>query len=144
MANGRAHVIAAFAILSSTCCMAQLTVQQQRTPETPPARDLSAPMLMSGGAKCSNSFYPAVKIRLENTETDVNVTVGTDGVPKNVAVVQSSGHPELDEAAVNCIATSWHFKPAIKDGQPVEATKKYAIKWQLRAPTPPTPAPNPQ
>ena len=103
-----------------------------------PAVSLTAPPsstnpLIAHSVKCNKSYYPAIKVHLGNEGTTfVNVTVGTDGSVKNVTLAQSSGHQELDEAAVDCIATRWHFKPAMQDGQPVEFTKQYAIKWKLQ------------
>lgn len=48
----------------------------------------------------------------------VMIHVGASGLPNGVDVLDSSGVPMLDEAALTAVA-KWHFRPALKDGQAV-------------------------
>lgn len=50
----------------------------------------------------------------------LEVLVGADGAPLEIAVNQSSGHPALDAAASEAVE-AWSFNPAISDGEPVAA-----------------------
>ena len=51
------------------------------------------------------------------------------GTVSDPAVVQSSGNAQLDAATLMC-AKSWLYKPAIKDGKPIEVSWKAQISWQ--------------
>ena len=45
--------------------------------------------------------------------------VEADGTISNMTIMESSGHEELDRGAMNCVS-SWRYKPATKDGQPIK------------------------
>ena len=62
-------------------------------------------------------------------EIDMEVTfiVTVDGTVRDVAVSESSGIHDIDETALRCVG-SWTYKPAIKDGKPIEMRLKYRIK----------------
>lgn len=57
----------------------------------------------------------------------VRVTVGADGKPSKVEVVQSL-HPELDEAAKKAVLDA-RFAPATRCGEPVSATFTIAVRF---------------
>lgn len=57
----------------------------------------------------------------------VRVTVGVDGKPSKVEVVQSL-HPELDEAAKAAVLAA-RFSPATRCGEPVSATFTIAVRF---------------
>ncbi len=108
---------------------------QSKIASAPPPKPagISAPALISGGAKCQSSYYPPIATRLnQEGTTTVSVHVAADGSVAGVDVTNSSGHDSLDQAAVRCIQHEWHFKPAMQNGAPVSTTKQYAIKWQLQ------------
>jgi periplasmic protein TonB len=76
-------------------------------------------------------WYPPEAIRLNHEgTTTLAFTVGTDGSVSNVTVANSSGHDELDQAAVNC-AAGWTYRPAVMNGQPVAVPWKTSVKWNL-------------
>jgi protein TonB len=107
--------------------------QQQVVPPPPKPVGVSAPALISGGAKCNTSYYPPIAVRLnQEGTTTVNVHVGADGGVTGVDIATSSGHDSLDQAAVKCITNAWKFKPAMENGQPVATSKQYNLKWQLQ------------
>lgn len=51
----------------------------------------------------------------------LNVEVGTEGVPTRVALLRSSGNPELDRLAEEAVQ-GWKFRAATRGGQPVART----------------------
>lgn len=54
--------------------------------------------------------------------------VDATGKVTAVAIVQSSGSPRLDEAARKTLST-WHFRPAFKDGHAVETVFEQPIEF---------------
>ena len=109
------------------------TITTQSTVATPAPKPAAAPSpVISVATDCAASNYPPVAMRLNQTGTaTVLITVGTDGEPKDVKVVESSGHDSLDEASIRCVMSHWHFKPAMQNGAPVEGQKEIRIRWQL-------------
>lgn len=82
-------------------------------------------------ADCPRVQYPRVAVRLlHEGDTVLEFTVGTDGHVSNVKVATSSGHDELDEAAVKQ-ATCWIYKPAMRHGQPTAVTWRTIVRWRL-------------
>lgn len=77
--------------------------------------------------------YPrsALVQRVEGTVL-LQVLVGVDGRPLDVTVSQTSGNRELDEAARSQILKRWKFRPAMKDGQAVQALGLVPIAFNLR------------
>jgi protein TonB len=57
------------------------------------------------------------------------VTVGVDGIPKDIHVTQSAD-PRLDAQAI-AAASLWLFLPARRDGQPVEAAATLQFIFRL-------------
>ena len=60
----------------------------------------------------------------------VDVTVGPDGAPTTAEISQSTGKRELDRLAVEA-AKQWRFKPATRDGEPVESKVRLHIEFQV-------------
>lgn len=54
-------------------------------------------------------------------EVVVRALVGTDGRPRQIEILRSSAHRELDDAALQAVRR-WRFDPAMRDGQPVAQT----------------------
>ncbi len=76
--------------------------------------------------------YPrnALSRRIEGTVL-LQVLVGVDGRPLEVTVSQSSGNHELDEAARSQILKRWSFRPAMKNGQAVQALGLVPVAFNL-------------
>jgi TonB family protein len=62
--------------------------------------------------------------------TIVAFRIGADGGVKNVSVGKSSGHEDLDAAAMGCVGR-WTYKPAERDGVAVEVPWQAAVQWKL-------------
>jgi len=65
-----------------------------------------------------------------DTTVVVDVTVGPDGAPTTATIAQSTGKRELDRLAVDA-AKQWRFKPATRDGEPVESHVRLHIEFQV-------------
>jgi len=61
----------------------------------------------------------------------LRILVDTDGRPLQVGIEQSSGHAVLDREAVRHVQRHWSFRPALRDGQPVQAVGIVPIEFRL-------------
>ena len=61
----------------------------------------------------------------------LQVRVGVDGSPVDVAVARSSGVRALDQAARLQVLKHWRFQPAMRDGQAVEALGLVPVAFSL-------------
>lgn len=61
----------------------------------------------------------------------LQVLVDVDGRPLQVDVQKSSGHRKLDDAARRFVLKHWTFRPAMKNGQPVQAIGIVPIAFNL-------------
>ena len=97
-------------------------------------RNTGVPWTASVGAKhyCDqNRYYPALSLKLqEQGTTTLSFKIDTNGSVKDPQVQTSSGYPRLDEATITCVST-WHYKPAMQNGQPIEVPWTTAVKWQV-------------
>ena len=62
--------------------------------------------------------------------TVAEFVVGTDGAPVEIRVVQSAGMDDLDKLAMDA-ARQWRFKPATRDGVPVQSTVRLHVAFQV-------------
>jgi periplasmic protein TonB len=75
--------------------------------------------------------YPRLaRERGEQGRVLLRVNVSADGSPIEVAVVQTSGHPSLDSAALAAIR-EWRFVPAMQAGRPVPAEADVPVRFRL-------------
>jgi protein TonB len=102
-------------------------------PPAPPKPAAVAATLAAGrNNNCASKYYPAIAIRLNHEgNTVVTVHIGADGAVTGADISASSGFSDLDQAAVQCVTSAWHFSPATQNGAPVESTKQYRIVWKL-------------
>lgn len=62
----------------------------------------------------------------------LQVLVDVDGRPLEVTVRRSSGNRELDRAAQQQVLKKWTFRPATRDGRPVQAIGLVPIDFRLQ------------
>lgn len=62
--------------------------------------------------------------------TVAEFVVGADGKPVDVRVVQSAGIRDLDQLALDA-AKEWRFKPATRDGVPIQSTVRLHVAFQV-------------
>jgi protein TonB len=61
----------------------------------------------------------------------VTCTVDDSGRVAATSIKQSSGHPDLDKAAINAV-NKWKFKPATKGGRKVKATCVVPFNFEVK------------
>lgn len=75
--------------------------------------------------------YPAASVRLgEEGAVTLELQVARDGRVLEARVLQSSGFPRLDAAAIDEARRIWRLRPATEDGKAVEA--RYAVRVSFR------------
>lgn len=76
--------------------------------------------------------YPPEALRRELQGTVMlEVLVDVDGRPLEVTVSRSSGHRVLDLAARRQVLSTWRFRPAMRDGRPVQAIGLVPVEFAL-------------
>ena len=76
--------------------------------------------------------YPRDSVRNGDEGTVLlQVLVDVDGRPLAVDIVDGSGHRELDKAARRHVLANWRFRPATRDGRPVQAIGLVPIEFSL-------------
>jgi protein TonB len=76
--------------------------------------------------------YPREALREGITGTVLlEVLVDVDGSPLTVAIHRSSGHRDLDRAAQQQVQRHWRFRPASRNGVPVQAIGIVPIDFKL-------------
>lgn len=76
--------------------------------------------------------YPRDALRDGLTGTVMlQVLVDVDGKPLEVTVQRSSGHRVLDTAARRQVLSKWRFRPATRNGQPVQAIGIVPVEFKL-------------
>ncbi|HEY3779085.1 MAG TPA: energy transducer TonB [Rhizomicrobium sp.] len=118
-----------------------ITVSKVPPPPAPPPRVVAPPkpagvtapvLIASRGNDCTRD-YPAIAVRLNQTGTTlVTVHVGADGNVQGADIADSSGHDSLDQAAIRCVQSRYHFKPAMQSGAPVPQTVQIRVVWKLQ------------
>ena len=77
--------------------------------------------------------YPPVSRRLGEQGTVIlEVTVEPSGRASAVKIIQSSGFPRLDEAAVNGVKANYRFTPGTLDGKPAAMPYTFKFTWKLQ------------
>lgn len=66
----------------------------------------------------------------------LTVEVLVEGTTGRIRVVKSSGHPLLDEAALQAVG-EWRFEPAMKNGTPIPSWVEVPVRFVLNAPETP-------
>lgn len=75
--------------------------------------------------------YPSLALRRGyEGNVQLKILVMPDGTAGQVQVIQSSGHRELDEAAVETVR-GWTFKPAKRGDTPIKGWALQTIAFQL-------------
>ncbi len=77
-------------------------------------------------------IYPRDAVqRREEGVVKMQFTVGANGTLVGSAIVKSSGHRELDQAALQALIHC-RFKPAYRNGAAVQAAFFMEYRWQLQ------------
>lgn len=77
--------------------------------------------------------YPPLSRRLgEKGTLRLKLTLDEKGTVTMATVVNSSGFPRLDEAAVNWIKSHWRYAPAMQGSRPVASTTDAIVEFRLQ------------
>jgi protein TonB len=80
---------------------------------------------------CPKPEYPRNALRNEETgTTTLKLLVGADGLVHDAVVQQSSGHLDLDRAAL--VLNHCRFAPATRGGKPVDFWQPMQFVWKLQ------------
>jgi TonB family protein len=78
------------------------------------------------------SVYPILALRhREQGDVILRVLVGADGEVDDVRILRSSGHPQLDAAALIGVGY-WFYLPAVQDHHAVASWITVEIRFRLR------------
>ena len=91
---------------------------------------VSRPPALSKAENCRDDYPFFARIFSDEGTTELSFLVAADGTVSDVKVSKSSGSDRLDDAAVDCVA-KWHYRPAIKDDQLVDAPMTVKVDWNL-------------
>ena len=98
-------------------------------PVRPNAIPDRGPLALSIGQKPP---YPAIAARMHREgAVTLKLVISETGKVTSALLVKSSGHSELDQAALEW-AVSWKYKPALKDGKPVASTTEETVDFNLK------------
>jgi len=112
-----------------------------REPATSHAQPQPSPELVEGHGATTAARPQAVRnrppaypwlARIQGWEGMVmlQVRVEPDGRASQVQIVKSSGHPALDQAALQAVS-QWKFLPATRGGRAVGSTVKVPVRFRL-------------
>jgi protein TonB len=62
----------------------------------------------------------------------LQMVISAQGDVTQATVLQSSGFPELDQAAIAWVQSHWKYKPALQNGQAVPSQSQAAVKFDLK------------
>ncbi len=77
---------------------------------------------------CTESYPPDALAAGHQGQIDLAFTVTADGTIQDLRIQNSSGYPELDQAALTC-ARNWRYKPATQDGTPLAAPWRASVRF---------------
>jgi TonB family protein len=75
-------------------------------------------------------YPPEAKWAGMGTEVTLEALIGTDGIPHDVRVFQSSGWDEFDQSAVECFY-HWRFPAWIENGRTVAVVTRQVIVFRV-------------
>ena len=99
----------------------------------PVIQHVSQPPALSRPENCRDDYPFFARVLDREGTTELAFMVSADGTVRDVKVVKSSGHEGLDDAATECVA-KWHYRPAVRDGQLVDAPMTVKVAWNLDEP----------
>jgi len=108
---------------------APVRVVKQVVP-VPVVQRVSQPPALSKPQSCRDDYPFFARVFGREGTTEVAFQVLADGTVSGAKVAKSSGYDGLDDAAVECVSR-WHYRPAIRDNQLVDAPMTVKVVWNL-------------
>ncbi|HEY2034533.1 MAG TPA: energy transducer TonB [Rhizomicrobium sp.] len=104
-------------------------VKVMRVP-VPVVQHVSRPPALSKAEDCRDDYPFFARVLGQEGTTELGFKVLADGTVSDVKITKSSDSDRLDSAAVDCVS-KWHYRPAIKDDQTVDALMTVKVDWSL-------------
>jgi len=127
MSTKMVRFFAASLLLLAPASAAAQTAQQTLPP--PAAMNAIAPTVVDD---CLRYYPPAAVQAGEEGNTELGVHLMQDGTATNAKISSSSGHADLDSAAVSCL-NGKHLKPITHKGSPLEVDTGIEVDWRISA-----------
>jgi TonB family protein len=99
----------------------------------PVMQRISQPPALSRPENCRDDYPFFARILDREGTTELAFQVLADGTVNGVKITKSSGYDGLDDAAKDCVR-KWHYRPALKDNQLVDAPMTVKVNWNLDEP----------
>jgi len=105
---------------------------------TPTATPSTTPITVGAeqDSRYAGDFQPPYPPQLLRTGVEgkavVKVLIGTDGRVKQVVIV-SADDPLFADASERQALRRWRFRPATRDGVPIESWKQMTVRFEIRA-----------
>jgi TonB family protein len=96
----------------------------------PVVSHVSRPPALSKPENCRDDYPFLSRVLKQEGTTELSFTVAADGTLSGMKVSKSSGSDRLDDAAMDCVS-GWHYRPAIKDDQLIDAPMTVTVNWKL-------------
>jgi protein TonB len=78
-------------------------------------------------------YYPPSEIRAGNEgNADIEVYVLPDGRIGDARIIRSTGHPRLDQSAIEEAKKNWRLIPATRDGVAIAQWHRLRVVFQLK------------
>jgi iron complex outermembrane receptor protein len=107
------------------------TVARASWAQPPAAGEVKAPVVVG---HVDAVYPPSALAGREHADVKLTVTIDTDGHVSKVDVTESSGHPDLDEAAIVAVR-QWTFVPAMRNDKPIPS--RITVPFHFAPPAPP-------
>ena len=89
-------------------------------------------MPIKGANRIGQDDYPDASIQAgEEGVVGVRYVVDTSGRVSTCAATETSNHARLDKRTCDLIRRRFRFKPAVRNGQPVQEVREQRIRWML-------------
>lgn len=118
---------------AQSTAITHVTPARPAEPAPPPPRAAVTLLPRVDAAASHEPEYPPASRRLGEQGTVIlDVLVDETGRAIDAKVVQSSGFPRLDEAALAGVKTNYRFAPGTVDGKPQAMRYTFKFTWRLR------------
>lgn len=105
--------------------------QDQSASSEPPAT-YTRSVPIEGANRIGQDDYPDASIQAgEEGVVGVRYVVDTTGRVSTCAATETSNHTRLDKRTCDLIRRRFRFKPAVRNGQPVQEVREQRIRWML-------------
>ncbi|WP_052100821.1 energy transducer TonB [Novilysobacter arseniciresistens] len=123
-AIGRSHTSIRTALLG-TALLALLAACEGGPPDT----SMMVPPTQPVALDTPPPAYPAELACFDRGGTvGLLMKIGVDGSPADIRVETSSGHPQLDQSALDAVQ-GWKFRPATRNGNPVATDLRVPVTF---------------